>query len=166
MMPAFSERLDEMQIRILTAWLMNSGEENLSTSEVIKPKEISSQANKDLQENSKFVGTESSDAELGKQVYEKYCIACHQASGKGLPGTFPSLVGNEAVLLEDASQHIEVVLNGLKDKVIEGVTYAVPMPGFGGQLNDQEVAAVINHERSQWGNDAARITGDAVAKFR
>jgi cytochrome c oxidase cbb3-type subunit 3 len=156
MMPAFSERLDEMQIRILTAWLMNSGDEDVSVSKVIKPKD----------KITKLAGIKSSGVELGKQVYEKYCIACHQASGKGLPGTFPSLVGNETVLKEDASQHIEVVLNGLKDKVIEGVTYAVPMPGFGGQLNDQEVAAVINHERSQWGNDSTRISSDAVAKFR
>ncbi|WUR12619.1 cytochrome c [[Empedobacter] haloabium] len=30
----------------------------------------------------------------GKAVFQKSCAACHQASGKGIPGAFPALAGN------------------------------------------------------------------------
>ena len=33
-------------------------------------------------------------------------------------------------------------------------------------LSDEEIAAVVNHERSQWGNQAKKITKQDVAKFR
>lgn len=108
----------------------------------------------------------SANAALGAQVYGNYCASCHQSNGEGLPAVFPPLKNSEAVLADDASEHIDIVLNGLKDKVIAGVNYPAPMPGFGGQLSNEEVAAVINHERMQWGNSAKLITNDDVAEMR
>jgi cytochrome c oxidase cbb3-type subunit 2 len=40
------------------------------------------------------------------------------------------------------------------------------MPPFASQLNDEEVAAVANHERTSWGNDASEITAEDVKKVR
>jgi mono/diheme cytochrome c family protein len=40
------------------------------------------------------------------------------------------------------------------------------MPAFGAQLQDAELAAVLTHIRSQWGNAAAPVTADAVAAVR
>ena len=110
--------------------------------------------------------SDTNSSALGEQIYGNYCASCHQSNGQGLPGVFPSLVDNETVLNDDASQHIDVVLNGLKDKVIAGVNYPAPMPGFGAQLSDEEVAEVVNHERSQWGNNATKISSDAVTARR
>ena len=31
----------------------------------------------------------------GKQIYTAHCVACHQATGKGLPGVFPPLDGRK-----------------------------------------------------------------------
>jgi mono/diheme cytochrome c family protein len=59
-----------------------------------------------------------------------------------------------------------VVLEGLHDKEIGGVKYTAPMPAFGAQLNDAQVAAVVNHERSSWGNQAPNVTVEDVAKIR
>jgi mono/diheme cytochrome c family protein len=39
------------------------------------------------------------------------------------------------------------------------------MPSFA-QLSDQDIAAVIDHERASWGNKAPRITPDAVKRAR
>ena len=157
-MPAFGDRLDATQIRMLVAWLMPK---DAGTVEIISA----------AQENVVDNETTKEDAVLdeqisGEQIYTKHCAACHQGNGEGLPGVFPSLVGNESVLNKDTSQHIDVVLNGLKDKVIAGVSYPAPMPGFAAQLSDEEVAAVVNHERSRWGNDAVKITSDAVTARR
>ena len=48
----------------------------------------------------------------GKTVYEVACLACHQADGKGLPGAFPPLAGNQRVI-SDPDRVIENVLNCL-----------------------------------------------------
>lgn len=103
---------------------------------------------------------------LGKQVYGNNCSSCHQANGMGLPTVFPPLKGNPAVLSDDPKDHIEAILNGLSGKTIDGVAYASPMPGFGASLSDEEVAAVVNHERSEWGNKAKLINSDDVKKLR
>lgn len=111
-------------------------------------------------------GTTSSDATLGASVYANNCVSCHQAAGTGLPGVFPPLAGNPAVTDTDPTTHIEVVLHGLQGKVIDGVHYASPMPPWADQLSDAQIAAVINHERSSWGNNAPRVTANDVSKLR
>ncbi|MCG8432901.1 MAG: cytochrome c, partial [Gammaproteobacteria bacterium] len=87
--------------------------------------------------------TDQDWAVLGEQVYGNNCSSCHQVTGTGLPGVFPPLKGNAVVLAHDASEHIDVILNGLSGKVIDGVAYPAPMPPFGAILSDEEVAAVV-----------------------
>lgn len=103
---------------------------------------------------------------LGSQVYGINCSSCHQGNGAGLPGVFPGLVNNSVVLSEDPTEHIETILNGLSGKEIDGVNYASPMPAFGSTLSDEEISAVVNHERTQWGNNAPTVTPDDVTELR
>jgi mono/diheme cytochrome c family protein len=103
---------------------------------------------------------------LGVQVYGNNCSSCHQLNGTGLGGVFPPLKGNQAVLNEDPADHIKTILNGLSNKVIDGVSYAAPMPPFGGTLSDEEVAGVVNHERSSWGNASPTVTASDVKALR
>lgn len=111
-------------------------------------------------------GATGGDAALGATVYANNCVSCHQATGRGLPGIFPPLAGNATVTDADPTPHIEVVLNGSQGKVIDGVHYASPMPPWADQLSDAQIAAVINHERSSWGNHAPKVTAQDVAKLR
>lgn len=116
-------------------------------------------------------GTDSSQMSatweaLGEQVYGNNCSSCHQPDGSGLPGVFPPLTGNSVVLADNPEQHILAVLNGVADKTIDGVHYASPMPGFGEILDDEQVAAVVNHERTHWGNSAATVTAADIARLR
>jgi cytochrome c oxidase subunit 2 len=76
-------------------------------------------------------------------VYAANCVACHQANGKGVPGTFPALDGS-AVVKGDAAGQIEVVLKGRP---------GTAMASFA-QLSDVELAAVITYTRHAWSNDA------------
>lgn len=103
---------------------------------------------------------------FGAQLYGNYCSSCHQLGGTGLPGVFPPLKGDPVVTAEDPSEHIRIILNGLQGKPINGVTYASPMPAFGNQLDDKQIAALINHERISWGNAAPIVTPEAVAAQR
>src|SRR5262249_9723854 len=66
----------------------------------------------------------------------------------------------------DPSEHLRAVLHGLHGKTIGGVAYTAVMPPFGPQLNDAEVAAVVNHERSSWGNGAPLVRAEDVAAVR
>ncbi len=89
--------------------------------------------------------------EHGKVVYEKNCAVCHQASGAGLPPAFPAMTGSKiatgAIFGADGKylkdSHLDRLLNG------KGV-----MPAWKAQLNDVEIASVIDYERQALGNAA------------
>ena len=102
----------------------------------------------------------------GAQVFGNYCSSCHQLTGQGLPGVFPPLVGSATVKARDPSEHLKTILYGLQSKTISGVAYSAVMPPFGPQLAEADVAAVINHERSSWGNDAPLVQPEDVAAAR
>lgn len=106
------------------------------------------------------------DAAKGRALYLSTCAACHQESGAGLPGAFPPLRGNAVVAGDDPAQHIRTILFGAHDLAIDGVKYPSPMPPFAAQLDDDEVAAIINHERSSWGNEARQVTPADVSAVR
>ncbi len=76
----------------------------------------------------------------GEQVFSANCAACHQASGQGIPGAFPALVGAPSVLGEQAAQ-INILLNGR----------GAGMPAWR-QLSDVEIASVITYTRQAWAN--------------
>lgn len=111
-------------------------------------------------------GTYSYNAVKGQSLFTANCSACHQASGKGLPGAFPPLVGNAAVDNPDPTLHIHTVLHGAHGVTIGGVKYGSAMPPFAGQLSDTEIADIVNHERSSWGNHAKQVTPAEVSKVR
>lgn len=104
--------------------------------------------------------------DAGARVYETRCSSCHQPTGQGLTGAFPPLARDPVVLASDPARHVEIVLFGVSGQVIGGVTYASPMPAWATLLSDEEVAAVINHERSSWGNSAPPVTSEFVAAIR
>lgn len=102
----------------------------------------------------------------GAAVYASLCVACHQATGAGLPGVFPPLAGSEWVT-GDEETLVKIVLQGVSGKLtVKGNTYAGVMPAFKEQLGDEEVAAVTSYLRSQWGNSAPPIDAAKVASVR
>ena len=79
----------------------------------------------------------------GEKVYAANCVACHQASGKGVPGAFPALDGDLVVNGPHAAQ-INILLNGKN-----------AMPAWKAVLSDTDIAAVITYTRNSWSNKAA-----------
>ena len=103
---------------------------------------------------------------LGSQVFAQNCQACHGANGNGVPGAFPALAGDPIVNGSDADAHIRIVLRGLSGKVIGGTHFDAQMPSFATQLSDAEIAAVVDHERTSWGNHAPIVTPEEVKRDR
>jgi cbb3-type cytochrome oxidase cytochrome c subunit/cytochrome c553 len=102
----------------------------------------------------------------GDQIYSIRCVQCHQADGNGLPDFVPPLRNDPVVTAHDPGEHILTVLHGLQGKSISGKNYGGKMPVFAGELSDEEIAAVINHERSSWGNHAPLVNPEDVKKAR
>lgn len=102
----------------------------------------------------------------GAQVFAANCQACHQASGKGLPGVFPPLA-NSSWVTGDPLVVSHILLHGMTGKIdVAGTTYDGAMPPFGAQLKDEELAAVLTHIRSQWGNTAAAVSTAQITAAR
>jgi mono/diheme cytochrome c family protein len=84
------------------------------------------------------------------------CAGCHQANGQGLPGAFPPLAGHVADILSKAGGReylIKVLLWGLQGQIeVKGMKYNGAMPSFA-QLKDEEIAAVLTHIATAWGDD-------------
>jgi mono/diheme cytochrome c family protein len=102
-------------------------------------------------------------AATGLQLYTTNCSACHGAAGAGVPGAFPPLAGDPIVNAKDPITQIGVVLHGLK--ATAGKAYSSQMPPFA-QLSDNDIAAIIDHERTSWGNNAPLITPGDVKRAR
>lgn len=93
----------------------------------------------------------------GGAIYNAQCSACHQATGLGIPGAFPPLAGSEW-LLADPAIAVSIVHDGLQGPIdVAGSSYAGVMPNFAGNLSNEEIAAVLTHARSEWGNNATEV---------
>jgi cytochrome c oxidase subunit II len=104
-------------------------------------------------------------AAKGEQLYTANCAACHGATGTGVPGAFPPLAGDPVVTAKDPTMHVKVVLHGLKGASIGGKPYTSQMPPFP-QLSDEDIAAIVDHERTSFGNNAPTVTPADVKKLR
>jgi len=102
----------------------------------------------------------------GKRVFQANCQACHQATGGGVAGLYPPLVGTRWVL-ENDERLISLILGGLQGPIeVKGNTYNNVMVGWAPTLSDSQVASVITYIRQEWGNEAPPVTPEQVAAAR
>jgi mono/diheme cytochrome c family protein len=92
----------------------------------------------------------------GGDVYRQSgCVVCHGGLGTG--GFGPKLAGDP--MLAIAPFVVARILIG-------GGSGSAPMPAFGDKLSDQQIAAVAQYIRTNWGNDFGPVTPDQVADTR
>lgn len=90
----------------------------------------------------------------GAAVFKNVCAACHQPNAQGLAGQFPPLAGNADLFLSQ-DYPVRVVLFGLQGKItVNGKIIDSAMPAFGEVLKDEQIAAVVNYVRGNFGNDS------------
>jgi cytochrome c oxidase subunit 2 len=92
---------------------------------------------------------------MGEKLYAANCVACHQATGKGMPPAFPPLDGSKVATGPKAAQ-IALVLAGKQ---------GTAMASFS-RLTDTELAAVITYTRTAWGNKAGEVQPSDVKAAR
>jgi cytochrome c oxidase subunit 2 len=89
----------------------------------------------------------------GEKVYAGMCAACHQANGKGIPGTFPGLDGSK-IANGPKTDHIKIVVNGKAGTAMAAFKH----------LSDVDIAAVVTYERNAWGNTTGEIVQPSEIK--
>ncbi|WP_151633257.1 c-type cytochrome [Noviherbaspirillum aerium] len=102
----------------------------------------------------------------GGALYDKHCVECHKADGKGAPPAYPPLAGNRSLAAQPAVNPIRIVINGGYSPATGGNPRPYGMPPFGTALNDTEVAAVVSYIRMTWGNDGGPVSAIEVGRFR
>lgn len=105
----------------------------------------------------------------GQRIYAGSCMACHQATGQGVPNVFPPLVNSDWVCNEDADCAIAVVLCGLQGPIeVNGKPFSSPMimPPHGAMLDDAKIAAVLTYVRNAWGHAGSEVPATRVAALR
>ena len=107
--------------------------------------------------------------ELGLKVYERHCATCHGEQGEGVPGIYPALRANPAVLLREPANLVHTVLYGGYGPATAGHPRPFGMPPFVLELEDREIAAVLTHLRSALqapAEQAAEVTPLQVNRVR
>lgn len=97
----------------------------------------------------------------GKALYTRTCSPCHQQSGEGLPGAFPPLKDSPIVTDKDPEMLVRIIIQGYDARQQYGA-----MPPLGNQLSDEEIAAIVNYERNQWGHKADLVEAGLITQIR
>jgi len=101
----------------------------------------------------------------GEKIFMANCAACHQATGKGLPGAFPPLVSSD-YFAEDPMKAVHAVLNGLSGEItVNGTKYNAVMPNLS-YISDSDVADVVTYVVNSFGNKGGDINAAQVAAAR
>ena len=138
----------------LVAYLLSLKQVELPKS--IPPTEFLYKKEKKATSNSGAGGDQLPD---GNALFTANCASCHQANGEGLPGAFPPLKGSPVVLGDDLELYVTIIMNGY-DPRPEYAT--MPAVGTNAGLTPEDVAAIINHEKTSWGNNAKKVTAEQV----
>jgi len=99
-------------------------------------------------------------------LYKTHCATCHGDNGEGKARTYPALAGNPAVMLAQPDNLIQMALYGGYGPSTAGQPRPYGMPPYLFTLNNQQIADVLNHVRSQWGNQAPAVSPMQVDKAR
>lgn len=99
---------------------------------------------------------------MGERIYSGNCVPCHQQSGAGIPGVFPSLAGS-TVVLGDPTQLARWVIKGQRPVSMPAGRYPTQMLQFG-WMKPADAAALFSYLRSNFGNSAAPVDAATVSQ--
>jgi cytochrome c len=112
-------------------------------------------------ERSRIMMNETPEASL----YNTYCATCHQRDGMGDMSRFPPLSQSEWVI-GDKEVLISIILNGQEGemKVLDRMyNNVMPKHDF---LSDEQISNILSYIRTNFQNEASKITAQEVAEAR
>jgi mono/diheme cytochrome c family protein len=103
------------------------------------------------------LGLAQAPAPDGHAVYDRECLPCHMANGRGVPGMSPPLVGSPWVTGSPEAFAGFVLTGGFGPDVLMGrFDY----------MSDEDLAAALTFIRQTFGSGASAVTPELVAKVR
>ncbi len=105
-------------------------------------------------------------ASIGARLYDMHCAQCHGDRGEGVAGIYPRLAGNRSVMHEPPANLVRIVLSGGFAPVTAGNPRPFGMPPFATVLDDADLAAVLTHVRTSWGNQARALSAHDINRYR
>lgn len=102
----------------------------------------------------------------GADMYKNKCAQCHGDQGQGREGIYPAMAGNRALLMDRPNNAVLSVLYGGFAPSTQGHARPFGMPPFMLELSNAQIAQVLSHTRSAWGNKAAPISELQVQAVR
>ena len=114
------------------------------------------------EEKENVAGTGIKATIKGDALYAANCQSCHQQNGEGLKGSFPPLKGSPVVTGDNLELYVDIIMNGYDARPEYGMMAAV---GTNMNFTENEVAAIINYERTSWGNTGKPVTTDEIKKI-
>ena len=88
-------------------------------------------------------------------MFKDQCTACHQDNAQGVEDAFPPLAHNADLFL-NRDYPVRVLLFGLSGKIdVNGKSFDSAMPPLD-VLSDEQIAAVVNYVRDNFGNAELR----------
>src|ERR1700716_2318743 len=94
-------------------------------------------------------GAGPSAAEVGARIYSGNCVPCHQQTGMGIAGVYPSLAGSP-VVLGDPGQLALWVVKGQRPPSMPAGRYPTQMLQFG-WMKTAGAAALFSFWRADFG---------------
>jgi len=103
-------------------------------------------------------------ASAAERLYLATCAACHRPDGSGVAGVQPPLAGTP-VTTGDPDELLGWVMYGRRPAGLPRGGYGGIMPQFS-YLSDEDLATLLTHVRSSFGNHATPVTPAMVAAAR
>lgn len=100
------------------------------------------------------------------KLYLDHCAQCHGKDGQGQAGAYTALAGSRGLLMDPPNNAVLHVLYGGFPVATAGNSRPFGMPPFLLTLTDADVAAVLTHARSAWGNQASSVSALQVQQLR
>jgi len=101
----------------------------------------------------------------GQLLYNKHCLACHQADGGGVPNMQPAIIGGSWVKGDARALALFVMSGGFDSASRKESDVGNVMPPFR-QLADEELAGILTFIRQKFGDGASPVSAAEVAAAR
>ena len=101
----------------------------------------------------------------GASLYNKHCLACHQADGGGVPNMQPAIAGGTWVKGDARALALFVMSGGFDSASRKNSDVGNVMPPFL-KLPNEDLAAILSYIRQKFGDGASPVSAADVAAAR
>ncbi|MFC5707705.1 c-type cytochrome [Aeromonas eucrenophila] len=106
------------------------------------------------------------NAHPGYALYNSYCAGCHGQEGQGKPNVTPSMYTNATLDQKTPTNTLAVLLRGIPAQSYSQTERFAPMPSYAKELNEQQLADLVNFLRQTWAHQPSTLSADDIKALR